>query len=263
MSRVSIALVVVALTQSAQPVRERYLDAAQLQDFLVRTPLEGRVLQYALGRLTAAANAPYGLELEPEPPLPPRVARRSSDPAIRLDIGAVTLGEGMDQLLLHAPAYRWYEAAGVINVQPRRFGNGGSFLDRPIGPFAVRGTTARRAVEALHRVFDPEYPAGAEHLGGGMSVLVGGTGPEEDPREMYARRDALDRRLLDLSVPNATARDVLNQIVAAHGEAAWTVDYAGPEASYATARITLILGRGHAGTGWEIPFPSRSRPRIR
>lgn len=71
MSRVSIALVVVALTQSAQPVRERYLDAAQLQDFLVRTPLESKVLQYALGRLTAAANAPYGLELEPEPPLPP------------------------------------------------------------------------------------------------------------------------------------------------------------------------------------------------
>lgn len=258
MLRLITALTSVALSQAPASVQDRVIDSSKVEQFALRGPLDDRTLEYALGRLATAVSAPFGLELRPAPVLPARVSPRRSDELTPLDLGGQTLRQGIIEVLRLAPGYRWSESHGVVNVFADRPAGGLTFLDEPIRALDLEGVTARQAIEALHRIFDPGYPVGPAALPGGFSLL---TGADDDPQEIHRRRAEWDSRLVSVHVRAGTVRDVLNQVVSSHGAAAWVVDYGHSAPRYAAVQIRLLLGHGQKGTITEVPFRARTRTR--
>ena len=258
MRRITVLLLSVVLAQVSTPVSERPLDEQRLRHFSVRGPVEDKMLEYAIGYLTSSV-APFGIEFAYRAH-PEGVTPRRSDVPITFRAQATTLGVALDRVLEHAPNYDWTLSAGVVNVRPKRVQGARTFLDERVPEFSLKDTTARRAIEALHRVFDPTYPSGPEALPRRMSLL---TGADEDPQQFYKRLAVLDGRTFSVDVRHGTVRDALNAIVLAHGASAWTVNYATSQPHYSSAEITLLLGHGQMNTVTHVPFPSKTRMKAR
>jgi hypothetical protein len=55
----------------------------------------------------------------------------------------------------------------------------------------------------------------------------------------------------------ASAAEILNAVVQAHGAAAWVVDYPRSGWGYEAARISIVIGHGHPfGSTWTLSYPA-------
>jgi hypothetical protein len=96
-----------------------------------------------LGRAAERLKTPVGIEVNG--PIPRQAA------SIRVSNG--TVGDIFSSIVQHAPAYKWVEADGVVNVMPRE--NLDSVLDVSVSHFAIRNATPediRTAITALPEV---------------------------------------------------------------------------------------------------------------
>jgi hypothetical protein len=174
----------------------------------------------------AVALPPMGIEVQPAArstrPVPPPDPRLRTTPArvLPVVVGPGRLSAVLAQLRPQLPGYDIWAEDGVINIAPADLRHDPAhFLNRPLKTFAVREMSFYRAVltllaELQPRIVPREWGEGAiAHVGG-----LPAPGAEELTRALFSRP-------VTLSVTDASPRQILNRLVALHGEMLWTARY--------------------------------------
>ncbi|MGE5361491.1 MAG: hypothetical protein ACM3NQ_20935, partial [Bacteroidales bacterium] len=216
-------------------------------DFRVPMPVTpARVMETATN-IAKATRVVMGIE-------GPRMAepRVPDAGAETLGLGGMKVSDALYHLLAACPHFAWRQNGDVIEVysKPAR-DDATNFLNRVVAHYEVRSAAPGEALSELQRTFDPSLPvfrtgvsASAGQPAGNASKLPGGI--------VVTRSPAPGR--ITLSLDNVTARQILNAIVAAVGDAIWIVEFAPDGYGYQGARITV---RGHGGWGLTAGGPMR------
>ena len=162
--------------------------------------------------IAASAAAPVGIELRPERGIErdPRYVRVQQNPFMTVPQGR--LSDFLFLQLERDPASALRVRNGVINIAPRdAWTLPKHFLDQPIGRFAVESETVWQVAVRLRQRLNP--------------TALKGTAIASAPPQFGPGRENQWGRTLTFSLEHATARDVLNTLVARHGNLAWLVRY--------------------------------------
>ena len=208
--------------------------------------------------LGAFARVPTGVEIYPAltPDDDPRAVRRPPAPVV---LGPGSLSDAMHVLLERLPDYTMKIDGASLSIAPQKLLDAKThFMNVPIDNFEVRDVSIYRAVTILRRRLNPAYVVGdwADPSLGPPSPALQSV--MERSKNLYEKR-------VTLSVSNATPREILNRLIATHGELGWAVSYELPKMSLqtpvrieeATCVIRLIP---FAGTGFIADVPPASPP---
>jgi hypothetical protein len=158
----------------------------------------------------------------------------------------LSLEAAADLMTQHDPSYSVRDDNGVIVIRPKVFvNNRDDFLNQPVKSCEMLDVDVVEALTMFHRYFDPTHRG----LGGARRALEG------NHRLKSARiqeiQGDLDRRF-SVRLSNTTGRQILNEIVKAHGAIWWSVSYRGPAPSYHSAMI-----RFNGFNNWSIGDAAR------
>ena len=170
-------------------------------------------------RIFWMGRVPSGFEGVYEAPAqPPRRAR--------FDMTGATVREALDTLVRSDPRYLWQSMNGVIVVRPvLASADPHNLRNQPVRDINWRDVTAEQAFVNVRKLINessnvPSTFAGSDH----------------------------DARLLSIRVQSGSVLDVLNEIVRAHGELMWSVEYVGPARRGVVQtgpRVSFIWVDGH------------------
>ena len=93
----------------------------------------------------------------------------------------------------------------------------GHFLDVLLDRFSVKNVPIGQALRVLRHLMNPAFPD-RDRGGTGNSI---GTRPGENTQARVQKAEALFNRPVTLSIRHATPRQILNRLVAQHGELFW------------------------------------------
>jgi hypothetical protein len=176
----------------------------------------------AFATFGALSHVPMGVEVAPGPPWPkpdpdPRV-QTQAQPITTFPAGPGRASGALSVIQSHVPGYSISTKNGVISVAPDSLlRERNHFMDVPIGRFEVHDISIYRAVAHLRHYFNPEYEERD------WPDPHGGTGPA-DPERLAATKRLADRHVT-LSLDHATPREILDRLIAQHGELGWTATY--------------------------------------
>ena len=223
MSRTGFAVLILctAFTRSAgaQSALDKIIGADGAGEPIVITHVEAQVI----GRIAKAADAPMGIEIAPgrAPKSRPR------------KLTGLTIRAAVEVLSEIDPRYEWREVNGVIVLRaPSAWSAQDHPLALPVQQLELRDIRARNA----------------------LSVVAAFLGAPQ-----YADTQLGDTKRFSVHLNGGTVFDLLNAVVSAHGELAW---------SFEGARITPMNGfpfivtiyAGSTGTGCGVPGHSPDSP---
>jgi hypothetical protein len=213
-----MACAVLALAAAAGQVVDPPPLDRPVRPLVVATPLTPADVPVLVPQLLAPARVLYGVEAERNPPI---IAMRRGFVTI-----AGTVRQVLDALGLPQVHYRWEVADGVVVVRPyAALVRSDHLLTRRIASFSLQNADAAAALDAF------------------TSAL------QLDATIAQGRSDG---RPFSVSRRSATAFDVLNAIVAAHGGMGWELRL-GPRGD--GGRLVFVTFDGlRVGTMWPQPL---------
>src|SRR5262245_47359727 len=183
----------------------------------VRLTLGGDI-NTAFVTLAGQAGGPMGIELLPNPPVDPPKRR----PTSTVVVGPSGVRDALNILLDRQPEYELAIADGVINVKPAALARKPEhFLDRPIARFDVKDVSMTQAVRVLRHLMNPAFSD--RPLTGPSTTFFGFSAPGSQRRSLAA--EMLFSKTVTLAIEDATPRQILNRLVAQHGELFWIAEY--------------------------------------
>jgi hypothetical protein len=184
----------------------------------------------AAQQIALANHMPTGVEM----PIERTGERPMIGSGAALDLTGLSPEAAFDALRQEQPGFEWTTFGSVVRMYPTssRPGTGGP-LDRVVDRFDLNRASLGKAHNDVAGLFDrsrwairmPSAPAPPRMALFAETLPVFSTAFEE-PR-------------ITLSLKAVTIRDILDRIVAAHGEAGWTVDYRQAAGGDATMSISM------------------------
>jgi hypothetical protein len=168
------------------------------------------------------ALPPMGVEARPVAlerravPADPRLQTRPAPP-LSFTAGPGPLSRVLADLLRVFPGYEMWIDDGVIDIAPEgQRHNAAHFLNKPFGFYRVKDVSFHRAAAMLAQQLEPTVVV--------REWREADIGPVA-PSEVEATTARAMARPVTLSVVDRSARDVMNRLVASHGEMIWTATY--------------------------------------
>jgi hypothetical protein len=192
------------------------------------------VLDVHLAVFMRTVRVPMGVELLPAPvgqaPVVP-----PAKPAGSL-VPGVPLADAMAELMTERPGYEWAQEGQVVSVRPvGAIANQENWLNTRLDRFDTTDLTIAETVAALGRLLDAGFLA--DHV----RVYP----PPEDlgrfPAAVRVPVETSLARRFSVRAQNATVRQTLDAIVAAHGESGWIAAHHGTTPSRAASRLNIVL----------------------
>lgn len=219
---VALARLALPAPLAAQESADRLQDRVIPDDCFCEVGLDTPSVSRAVGQIADATKVPLGFEY-----LPTTTVQRYDENQRRQWLTGMTVGEALDVIVQLDPRYAWSETQGAIVVRPLLAWNDEEhFLERNVGPFSVEEKVdVTEMLLAIRRFMGQRIHAG----------------PPMQP---------FDDTKISLSLPSASLIDVLNAVVAAHGELIWSIRYCWP--SYWAEQRGGVPCRGPG----PFPFPA-------
>ncbi len=175
-------------------------------------------MHLCLQRLSFQNGIPIGLEMLPE--------IRGSAPEVYFDIDVRDrrLGEVLDEIVASDDRYLWKEVNGAINVFPAKRVD--TFLDVVLPEFRLENTTRASVLAAITR--NELFLARTSALGICDRTITSGS----------LVRDA-DGRRMNISLTEASVRDILNELIKQDSRRYWVVQIYGLNLDHPPAFYTL------------------------